>query len=217
MTSRRFSHFKKLKQQNIMNSEYRFADANGEQVYIYIFTYGGCGSKMLLRSLIRINHKIFHSHMRDIPKESKYLWGGQIRNTPEPLNLNEQKYVLYIYKDPVKAIYSRLDNPAHLKNLGLDPNIKIEDLIREKKDLYKLEEYFDIFTQPAGRDYPIYCIKYDNFFDNIEYISEQIGLKINKMERKETIREYPHEKELREIYKSLDDKIAKMPPLYVNQ
>jgi len=98
------------------------------------------------------------------------------------------KYTLFIYKNPVNAIFSRFANPAHLEHIQTNKNIKLADVIREKKDLYGIQEFYSNYTQNKNeRNYKIYAVKYEELFEKRDELSKilQIGpLTLNKKETK---------------------------------
>ena len=38
--------------------------------------------------------------------------------------------------------------------------------------MYKIEEFFDNYTQKKERNYKIYCVKYEQFWDNISLFNK---------------------------------------------
>lgn len=199
---------------------------NKKPVY-YICSFGGCGSSMLTKYLSNFG-KTKHIHSRNPPKNLTYV-GQENTSNPVyrewfndvPINENEiHKYkVIYIYRNPLNAIYSRFVTKytpcfSHLKNIQCDNNgdIKLLDVINTKKDLYNIEEFFDNYTTSKERNYKIYCVNYDKFWDNIELFNKVIGIpNIRKLYpiRKETIRYGNYNKELNEIYSSLIEKMKR--------
>jgi hypothetical protein len=55
---------------------------------------------------------------------------------------------------------------------GNGGNINIFDVLKSGKDLYKMEEFFDNYTIPQDRNYNIYCVKYELFWDNISLFNQ---------------------------------------------
>ena len=197
---------------------------NEKPVY-YVCSFGGCGSTMLTQYLSHFG-KTKHIHSRNPPSQLTYV-GEENTSNPVyrewfndvPVNQNElHKYkVIYIYRNPLNAIYSRFVTPnkpkfSHLKNIQCDNNgeIRLLEVINSKKDLYKLEEFFDNYTTTRERNYNIYCVNYDKFWDNIEEFNKVIGIPNIKLlypVRKETMRIGHLNKELNEIYRPLIDKM----------
>jgi len=180
----------------------------------YVCSYGGCGSWMLCHYLENFG-KTFHIHSRNPPNNLTYV--GKVNDTnKKSKTLDEwfnsiliktddlQKYtVIYLYKNPIQSILSRFigkNNTCdrnHLKNIQCDKNgnIKLNEVLRTKQDLYKLDEFFDNYTKvkttETRRNYQIYCVKYEDFWKNIKSFNETI--KIPDVEplyptRKETVR-----------------------------
>jgi hypothetical protein len=124
---------------------------------------------------------------------------------------NLHKYiVIYIYRNPVHAIYSRFANKIganpHLKHIQCNPNIKLQDVIDSKKDLYGIEEFFNNYTKKKTRNYEIYCIKYEDFWDNIESFNKTLDIPNAKYLypiKNETIVHYEYLNELNKIYNPL--------------
>lgn len=102
-----------------------------------------------------------------------------------------------------------------MKHVKCDNNgeIYFGDVIKIGTDLYKLEEFFDNYTMPKERNYPIYCIKYEFFFNNINIFNKVLGIQDikslypTKFERK---KKYIYIKELTNIYYSLFKKMKYM-------
>jgi hypothetical protein len=195
-----------------------------EKPVYYVCSFGGCGSTMLTNYLSHFG-KTKHIHSRNPPSHLTYV--GE-ENTSNPVyrewfndtQINENELyrykVIYIYRNPLNAIYSRFvtqtkPNGKHLQNVQCDNcEIKLLDVINSKKDLYKIEEFFDNYTTIKERNYKIYCVNYDKFWDNIEEFNKEIGIPDVKTlypKRKETIRFGNFNKELNEIYGPLIDKM----------
>jgi hypothetical protein len=99
-----------------------------------------------------------------------------------------------------------------LQNIQCDNNgfIRLRDVVNTKKDLYKIEEFFNNYTTPVERNYKIYCVNYDKFWNNIELFNAVLGIPDIKQlypKRKETIRYGNFNEDLNEIYKNLIYKI----------
>ena len=167
-----------------INSKYY----NKDQHY-YICSYGGCGSKILVQYLSNFGNA-YHIHSKIPPKKLTYIgtinsnkntyieWFNDTEIKPELL---ENYKVIFLYKHPVKAIYSRFIIPEHLKNIQCNTNIKIKDVIDQVKDLYGINTFFYNYTIPVHpkleqRNYKIYCVKYEDFFDNILYFNQTLEL-----------------------------------------
>jgi hypothetical protein len=188
--------------------------------YYYVCSYGGCGSWMLVQYLANFGN-VFHIHSRNPPQKLTHVGCGNISEQGEWFNsipIDENKLdnykVIYLYKNPVKAIYSRFTNQIHLKNIGVKVNTQIKDVLNTRKDLYGIENFFDNYTQPASffnkRNYQIVCVKYETCFDNMDKLNEALGLDNFPQlypRKKETERKYHHYDQLCEIYKPLMDKM----------
>lgn len=194
----------------------------------YICSSGGCGSTIIYNYLSNFGN-VYHVHDRHPPNKLCYI--GNL-NSNEPTydewfnkteipedKLNSYK-VLFIYRNPIEVIFSRFalangPNITHMKHVKCDNNgeIYFGDVIKTGADLYKLEEFFDNYTMPKERNYPIYCIKYENFFYNINIFNKVLGipdiksLYPTKFERK---KKYTYIKELTNIYYSLFKKMNHM-------
>lgn len=186
---------------------------------IYVCSYGGCGSKTIQNALTGENTAVFHLHSFKPPKELAYIYGGRFNKIKQPKSINEsEKIIIYIYKNPIHAIYSRFVLPQHLVNMGVNPSTTIEKVVEKKEDIFRLNEYFNDFTTDNDRDYPIYCIKYEDIFDeeNQRKLSEIIGVNVKSIIRKETKRNYPHYEVLKEIYQPLIDKMDALPFIHIS-
>lgn len=199
-----------------------------KELNFYVCSSGGCGSTIIFNYLSNFGN-VYHIHDRYPP--SKLCYTGNI-NTTEPVYnewFNKTKIpddkllnykVIFIYRHPIDVIFSRFalasgPNIPHMKNIKCDNNgeIYFGDVLKSCKDLYKLEEFFDNYTLPKERNYPIYCVKYELFFYNIELFNKILGIpNIKKLyplkiERRKT---YTYVKQLTLIYYSLINKMRHM-------
>jgi len=194
----------------------------------YICSFGGSGSTILFKYLSNFGN-VYHIHDRFPSKKLKYVGN---KNTDKDvysewfndIEIDEkevQNYkVIYIYRNPLKVIYSRCaqkngPNVEHLKHIMCDNNgnIHLNDVLRTNKDLYKLEEFFDNYTTKTERNYKIYCVKYEQFWDNISLFNKTIGIPDIKQlypVKKECNKKIYHVNKLYPIYYSLINKMNKM-------
>jgi hypothetical protein len=194
----------------------------------YICSIGGCGSTVLFNYLSLFGN-VYHIHDRFPPNNLSFI-GSE--NTNEDIysewfngkEIPKEKLinykVIFIYRNPIPTIFSRFaqakgPNINHLKHIKCENNgnINIYDVIRSKRDLYKMEEFFDNYILPKIRNYDIYAIKYELFWDNIELFNKFIGIPDIKElypVRQERAKKYSFVKELNFIYRSLIIKMNKM-------
>lgn len=182
----------------------------------YVCSFGGCGSKMLCEYLRQFG-TVKHVHSRFPPPALTEIntneWFSHI-----PIKDAELRnyYVLYIYRDPVKAILSRFNNPAHLNNIQTNPSTTLPQVLATKQDLYGIEQFFDNYTKPASkRNYKIYCIKYEDLFKKIEELNKVLHVQCDSHNYPvEKTREHPYNIDvvaLQKIYAPLRAKMDKMP------
>lgn len=194
----------------------------------YICSYGGCGSTVLFNYLSNFGN-VYHIHDRYPPKNLQYVgkentnedvyneWFNGVEIPDEKL---DNYKVIFIYRHPIQAIFSRFaqtkgPNIPHLQHIKCanNGNINIYDVIRFRKDLYGIEEFFDNYTIPTDKNYEIYSIKYEAFWSNIRLFNYTIGipdvkeLYPVKQERSKT---FSFLNELTSIYSSLISKINRM-------
>lgn len=221
--------FKLTPKHNIKNINYFNKD-----LHFYVCSSGGCGSTILFNYLSNFGN-VYHIHDRFPPDYLCYT--GNI-NTNHPVysewfnktEIPKEKLlnyrVIFIYRNPIDVIFSRFalangPNVQHMKNIKCINNgeIYFGDVLKLKKDLYKLEEFFYNYTSPKERNYSIYCIKYEYFFNNIEIFNKIIGipdvktLYPKKFERKKN---YTYVKQLMFIYNSLIIKMNRMRFIEIN-
>ena len=192
----------------------------------YVCSYGGCGSKMLCQYLSHFG-TVKHVHSRNPPQQLTHIgtrdeWFSSI---PIPINELSSYYVIYIYRDPVKAIQSRFHDPTHLAHIQINPSITLEQVIERKQDLYGIENFFDNYTTYGykqrnytyiQRNYKLYCVKYENLFTNMEEFNRVLNITCNdkSLYPVEKTREKPASNEalaLEHIYAPLKQRMAKMP------
>jgi hypothetical protein len=200
----------------------------------YVASYGGCGSKMLCTYLRKQGKTTLHIHSRNtspllrkngIIKEIEWLTGEVLSKSEA-----EKCIVIYIYRCPIKAILSRhRDKTRHiirrsLRNIQCEEEIckmSYDDFLKSDKDLFGLEEFYDNYVNcKINKNYDIYCIKYEDFFQNIEKFNETFGLKNTNypicIENPKSMSKY-EEKQLEKIYYNLKQKMSKMPFIYKNK
>ena len=223
--------------QNIQNNQ------NNTKIF-YVCSYGGCGSKMLCKYLSNFG-EVKHIHSRNPPQELEYIGDKSInilaykrlfRNKNLRIKYNNEHkykewfngekipdndlnnyYVIYIYKDPVKSIFSRFKINQHLIHVQVNQDNILglyNNVLEQKKDLYGIEEFYNNYMTPNKRNYKIYGIRYEDIFDNLEELNKTFGLSNefnHTLVKKETKREYPENELmiLEEIYKPLKDKMSK--------
>ena len=171
-----------------------------------VCSYGGSGSWMLVNYLKNYGNS-YHIHQRNPPKELTYPDAKREKFSNDKISINELKNykVIFIYKNPIKAIYSRFDSEFHLRNIEskeLNPNA----IFNVKRDLFGITEYYNNYTKPNGRNYDIYCVKYEDFFNKIEEFNKVLELK--KVRdclpiKKETSRKELYYSHLFSIYENL--------------
>ena len=188
---------------------------SNERIF-YVCSYGGSGSHMLCKYLDNFG-KTIHVHSRNPPDKLQHVGGSVYKEWFNSEDVDEETLkrccVIYIYKDPISAIYSRFHLMGHIHNVQLTRRIYLDQVVNEKEDLYLIEEFFDNWTTPRERNYPIYCVKYENFFENIAEFNRVIGIPdtpaLYPVETCEH-RSRPHESVLKEIYDPLLKKMDQM-------
>ena len=194
-----------------------------------VCSYGGSGSTAVFNYLSNFGN-VYHVHDRYPPNKLSHI--GK-ENTPEdvysewfnstaiPKDKIKNYKVIFIYRNPLPVIFSRFAQAAgpnipHLKNIKCQNNgdIHLFDVLKTGRDLYGVTEFFDNYTTTKERNYNIYCVNYDKFWDNIEEFNKVMGIPNIKSlypVRKETIRYGKYNNELNEIYKPLIEKINGKP------
>ena len=194
----------------------------------YVCSAGGCGSTVLFNYLKNFG-TVYHIHDRYPPNNLEYIgkentdkdiyseWFNGVKIPDEKL----QNYkVIFIYRDPIQVIFSRFaqrngPNIQHLKHIKCDNggNINIYDVLKTRKDLYKLEDFFDNYVIPSKRNYNIYCVKYDLFWSNISLFNKVMEIPDIKElypVRQEKPKQIQFLIQLGFIYKSLISKMQSM-------
>ena len=229
-----FNFLEKLKSQDINSVVFKQNQNVTKTIFnknmnYYVCSFGGCGSTIIFNYLSNFGN-VYHIHDRNPPKKLKYVgktntsedvyseWFNTIDIPESEINNNNYK-VIYVYRNPLKVIYSRLaqkngPNVTHLKHIMCDNNgnIHLSDVLRSKRDLYKLEEFYDNYSIRQERNYNIYCVKYEDFFNNISLFNKIIGLPDIKElypAKHERHHKIHFEEQLTQIYKSLIEKMNK--------
>ena len=199
----------------------------------YVCSYTGCGTLNFVVNLRKQGHYVRICHDRTPPEKLNYIFLDGI----EPDNVKEidttklfkfngievpeehihRICVIYLYRDPIEAIYSKLTNDKISCILSDDNNpIKLNDVLEQKKDLYKLEEFFNNYTTPnPNRNYQIVCIKYDDMFKKQDKIEKLLNIKPLNLKKREQNHDKPDIHKLDKIYRNLSNKIINMPFLKI--
>lgn len=194
----------------------------------YVCSSGGCGSTILFNYLQNFG-RVYHIHDRYPPNKLEYIgtensdkdvYSEWFNGTQIPEDELENYKVIFIYRHPIQVIYSRFvqkngPNVNHLNHIKCinNGNINIYDVLKFGKDLYKIEEFFDNYTIAKERNYKVYCVKYELFWDNISLfnrvmdIPDKKSLYPVKNERPKQLQFLP---QLTAIYNSLINKMNSM-------
>ena len=228
----RFSmQFLSNQQNNISKNNNMLVDKNkyfDKNMHYYICSYGGCGSTVLFNYLSGFGN-VYHIHDRYPPNKLTYI--GQ-RNTQEDVysewfnnieipeeHLSNYK-VIFVYRHPIPVIFSRFTqtngpNILHLQHIKCanNGNINLFDVLRSKRDLYGMEAFFDNYmTSPSNKNYPIYSVKYELFWNNISLFNNILGIPDIKEVypiKQERSKRFSFVNELSFIYNSLINKMNK--------
>lgn len=194
----------------------------------YVCSYGGSGSTMLTNYLAQFG-QVYHVHGRYPPKRLTKLvdaisdnvsndakWFSDEELSSEEL---ERTSVIFIYRNPAKAINSRFLNPFHLQNIQLKKLVTLNEVLRTQRDLYGIEEFYHNYVDfSEERNYPILCVKYETLFDNWHQLNNALQLPYNPSiefpENRERKIVRPSEMNLYWIYRPLVLHMIAMPPIY---
>ena len=172
----------------IINSKNNIFDKNR---IFYVCSSGGCGSTVIFNYLKNFG-TVYHIHDRYPPNKLEYtgntntdqdVYSEWFNGVEIPENELSNYKVIFIYRNPIKVIFSRFaqrngPNVSHLQHIKCDNNgnINIYDVLKTEKDLYQLEEFFDNYTKPSDKNYKIHCVKYELFWDNIALFNKTMGI-----------------------------------------
>lgn len=180
----------------------------------YICSYTGSGTMLLRRELIRQGHIAKIVHDRNPPKELEFVGPFfKFNGIKVPEKYLHKFTIIYIYKNPINSIYSRLSK-KNFSKFVMENNevVDFNDVITQEKDLYGLEEFFDNYTNTEqNRNYKIICVNYHKLFDNKNELSELLGVQPLNIKKKEKEHEQKHYDTLLRIYQPLIDKLNKKP------
>lgn len=197
----------------------------------YVCSYGGSGSWMLLNGLKKYG-KTEHIHSRYPPDRLEYVgrnnggkshweWFNSIKISDSDI---DNYTVIFIYRNPVKAIYSRFNDTKfktcdHLHHIqSKNKNVKLSDVIKQKKDLFDIESFFDNYTSSnPNRNYEIICVKYEDIFEKQDELSKFLSIGPLNLEKKETNHNIDEnqEKILQSIYANTINKMQKLPFIHL--
>lgn len=185
----------------------------------YVCSFGGSGSTLLANSL-KPYGRVEHIHSRNPLLELEYVGnnkGGDayfewFNGIKVPESELDDIIVIFIYKDPIKAIYSRYIpyykdcHKDHMDHVQTNRNVELKDVLSQKKDLFGITEFYNNYaTKNKKRNYKIHCIKYEDMFEKQNELCGVLGVGPLKLFKRETSKNYSHYTELSEIYKDLID------------
>jgi hypothetical protein len=219
-----------LKDESVFKNQ--FSKYYDPKKFYYVCSFGGCGSTPLTKYLANFGNT-FHVHSREPPDKLTYVGKYLSSNPgshPEWFNgvpVNEEDLpnckVIYLYRDPIRCLYSRFihmnrpDNPEknHIFNIQCPRKfINLKDVAEQRQDLYRLEDFFDNYTRPNNnRNYEIIPLEYNKVFDDFPAFNKLLNLPNDDSlipEKRETKREPYYEQELREVYKTLCKKMQEI-------
>lgn len=194
----------------------------------YVCSSGGCGSTIIYNYLKNFGN-VYHIHDRYPPQKLKYVgkentdkdvYNEWFNDVDIPEDKLQNYKVIFIYRHPIQVIFSRFAQPKgpnipHLQHIKCinNGNINIFDVLKFGKDFYGIEEFFDNYTVRTDRNYNIYAVKYELFWNNIKLFNEALGIPDIKQlypEKKERPKTFSFLKELTHIYSSLINKMNRM-------
>ena len=179
----------------------------------YVCSFGGCGSTALARYLGNFGSRVYHVHSRCPPPRLTEVDLFTEHFTDAPVDERNVR-VIFVYRDPVRAILSRFENPLHLTHIECAPTT-LDDVVRSGHDLYGLSDFFNNYLDSRKRAYPIVFVKYEALFTHLPLLHRVLGIPQRPgvtLERRETLRVRPEEQALRAIYAKLNRTMAAMPP-----
>jgi hypothetical protein len=190
----------------------------------YVCSYGGCGSTMLTKTLAKYG-RVFHVHTRFPPKRLQHITQEQFNGVEVAPESLKNYYVIYLYRNPVKAILSRFstDNPEfnalHLDHVGCNKNITVDAVISQSKDLYQFQQFYDNYTKPNNRNYNVYCVKYEDMFERQSDLSKLFNIGPLNLVKKETDHSESERKyaQLYTIYHDLIQQMAKNDFIFIQK
>jgi hypothetical protein len=166
---------------------------------------------------------VYHLHSRQPPEkltntgyDDDKTYAEWFSDTEIPESDLHHYKVIFLYRNPVDVIYSRyINSPAMLKNVQCaDINVTIEDCIREQSDLFGLSEFFDNYTNKVAKNYPIYCVKYEEIWNNMSLFNQVCGIPsipaLYPVKLEKEIENKSDADALCDIYQPLSDTMARM-------
>ena len=205
-----------------------FANYFDQNKIFYICSSGGCGSTIISNYLSNFGN-VYHIHDRTPPNKLTYV--GKLNTTEDVhsewfnnVEIPEDKLknykVIFVYRHPIPVIFSRFaqrygPNTKHLQNIKCTNNgeINIYDVLRTGRDLYGLEEFFDNYVSSKERNYPVHCVKYEQFWNNLSLFNAVMGIPdIKELYpiKHENPKRLQFAQQLNKIYASLINKMNKM-------
>lgn len=233
-------HFKTLtnnSREKIINNQNIKSSYFNPNMNYYICSYGGSGSTVLYEYLKNFGNA-YHIHDRYPPNELTYIGSENTTNpvyrewfntTQIPEDKLDNYKVIFIYRNPIRAIYSRFIQKniytpyiKHLQHIKCknNGNIPLRDVLHYKNDLYGITEFYDNYTIPQKRNYTIYCVRYEDMFENMHILNETLGIPTiptlipKKRERNQL---FPYVLQLTNIYNSLLNRMKEMPFIKKNE
>ena len=137
----------------------------------------------MLRDFLQRFGNTWHVHTPRPPKKLTIpVWGAhEFTFTGSTVEVNPNNSdIIYIYRNPVKAIISRygLSHVANCEGDVQNAPPTLEEYARLGKDYMGLNEHFKNWTSidRSDRNYSIILVKYEGLWHNLETLFEQLQL-----------------------------------------
>ena len=194
-----------------------------KNTHYYICSFGGCGSWILAQYLSNFGI-VHHVHSRTPPSPNLTTVQNE-HFTSIPVSTSSIHVVLYIYRDPVAALYSvqrRFNLSDHFRNIECAKSSATLDTIAEAQqdviDIGSFDKNYTTFN-PA-RQYRIYCLKYEQFFDHLPEFNRTLGLinypKLYPVKKEMTRKSGENSAKLETVYEGLKKNMQQRPFIFLS-
>jgi len=192
----------------------------GNKRIFFVCSYGGSGSKLLCKHLTNYGMTL-HIHSRKPPPSLEWVGNNRVvgpqyfewfNGVPLPPQLAARISVIFIYRNPVRAVLSRYHNPIHRRHVQVpDASVSIEDAVKAQRDLFAIGEFFNNYLT-SKRNYKIHFVKYDVLFNKMNELHKTLKLPtpVSNLKRKEKDRDQTHAEALARIYADLTTQMDSM-------
>lgn len=142
-----------------------------------VCSWGGVRSKMIMAWLREMapHSNVFHVHDRFPPPSLTYVEGERFSKRRMTKNDAQKTMVIFVFREPWKAISSRISKQhclhiqgTNCNTLGGDRNLNLLQYVRNTRDDLHIREHWKAYAEDH-HDYPILFVNSTQFFNPVVF------------------------------------------------